>query len=155
MGRKKEFIVELSREEKAKLQSIVKQGYHASRVIRRAQTLLWIDEGKSDKEIAQLHDVSLATVGNTRKKWVIERTVEDKPRLGRPPVLDGKQEAMLVALACSDAPDGVEDWTMQLLADRVVELGMVDSISDETIRLRLKKRNQTVAEENVVHSDSE
>lgn len=155
MGRKKEFVVKLTTEEKVELQAIVKQGYHASRVIRRAQTLLWLDEGKSDKEIAKLHDVSLGTVGNTRKKWVLEQTVEDKPRPGRPVVLDGKQEAMLVALACSDAPDGVEDWTMQLLADRVVELGMVDSISDETIRLRLKKRTQTVAEENVVHSDSE
>lgn len=155
MGRKKEFVVKLTTEEKVELQAIVKQGYHASRVIRRAQTLLWLDEGKSDKEIAKLHDVSLGTVGNTRKKWVLEQTVEDKPRPGRPVVLDGKQEAMLVALACSDAPDGVEDWTMPLLADRVVELGMVDSISDETIRLRLKKRTQTVAEENVVHSDSE
>lgn len=78
MGRKKEFVVELNPEEKAELQSIVKQGHHASRVIRRAQTLLWIDEGKSDKDIATLQDVSLATVGNTRKKWVLERTVEDK-----------------------------------------------------------------------------
>lgn len=155
MGRKKAFEVKLSSEEKDKLQWIVKEGYHASRVIRRAQTLLWIDDGKADKEIAKLHDVSLATVGNTRKKWVLERTVEDKPRPGRPPVLDGKQQAMLVALACSDAPQGVEDWTMQLLADRVVELGMVDAISDETIRLRLKKRDQAMAEENVVYSDGE
>jgi len=155
MGRKKEFVVKLSAEEKVELQAIVKQGYHASRVIRRAQTLLWLDEGKSDKEIAKLHDVSLGTVGNTRKKWVLERTVEDKPRPGRPPVLDGKQEAMLVALACSDAPEGVEEWTMQLLADRVIELGFVNSISDETIRLRLKKRTQTLAEEDVVHSESE
>lgn len=155
MGRKKAFVIELKAEEKVELQSIVKQGYHASRVIRRAQTLLWIEEGKSDKEIAELHDVSLGTVGNTRKKWVLERTVEDKLRPGRPPILDGKQEAMLVALACSDAPNGLEDWTMQLLADRVVELGIVDAISDETVRLRLKKRTQTVAEEDVVHSDSE
>lgn len=155
MGRKKEFVVELSVEEKDELQSIVKLGYHAARVIRRAQTLLWIYEGKSDIEIAKLHDVSLATVGNTRKKWVLEKTVEDKPRPGRPPILDGKQEAMLVALACSDAPDGIEDWTMRLLADRVVELGMVDAISDETVRLRLKKRTQTMAEEDVVYSNSE
>ena len=155
MGRKKAFVVELGVEDKAELQSIVKQGYHASRVIRRAQTLLWIDEGKSDKEIAKLHDVSLATVGNTRKKWVLERTVEDKPRPGRPSILDGKQEAMLVAIACSDAPDGAENWTMQLLAERVVELGVVDAISDETVRLRLKKRAQTVAEEDVVHSDNQ
>lgn len=155
MGRKKEFVVELNPEEKAELQSIVKQGHHASRVIRRAQTLLWIDEGKSDKDIATLQDVSLATVGNTRKKWVLERTVEDKARPGRPTILDGKQEAMLVALACSDAPEGVEEWTMQLLADRIIELGMVDSISDETVRLRLKKRDQAMAEEDVVHSDRE
>jgi transposase len=155
MGRKKAFEVELTAEEKVELQSVVKQGYHPSRVIRRAQTLLWIDAGKSDKEIAKLHDVSLATVGNTRKKWVLEKTVEDKPRPGRPPIMDGKQEAMLVALACSDAPDGVEDWTMQLLADRVIELGMVDTISDETVRLRLKKRDQALAEEDVVHSNGE
>jgi len=155
MGRKKAFVVTLNAEEKAALQSIVKQGHHASRVMRRAQTLLWLDEGKSDKAIAELHDVSLATVGHTRKKWVLEKTVEDKPRPGRPAILDGKQEAMLVAIACSDAPEGVEAWTMQLLADRLVELGTVDTISDEAVRLRLKKRNQTLAEENVVHSDSE
>lgn len=155
MGRKKAFEVELTAEEKVELQSVVKQGYHPSRVIRRAQTLLWIDAGKSDKEIAKLHDVSLATVGNTRKKWVLEKTVEDKPRPGRPPIMDGKQEAMLVALACSDAPDGVEDWTMQLLADRMIELGMVATISDETVRLRLKKRDQALAEEDVVHSNGE
>jgi len=155
MCRKKAFEVELTAEEKVELQSVIKQGYHASRVIRRAQTLLWIDAGKSDKEIAQLNDVSLATVGNTRKKWVLEKTIEDKPRPGRPPIMDGKQEAMLVALACSDAPDGVEDWTMQLLADRVIELGMVDTISDETVRLRLKKRDQALAEEDVVHSNGE
>ena len=141
MGRSKKFTVKMSTEEKEELQAIVKRGHRSARVIRRAQTLLWMDQGKSDKEIANLHDVSLATVSNTRKKWVTEGTVEDKPRPGRPHVLDGKQEAMLVALACSDAPDGREDWTMQLLADRLVELEIVDSISDETVRLRLKKRD--------------
>lgn len=142
MGRKKEFVAELTTEEKAELQAIVKQGYHASRVIRRAQTLLWLDEGKSDKEIAQLQDVSLATVGNTRKKWVLEKTVQDQPRPGRPPILDGKQEAFLVALTCSDAPDDQETWTMQLLADRLLELKVIDeAISDETVRRILQKKS--------------
>lgn len=142
MGRKKAFVVELSSEEKAELQAIVKQGYHTSRVRRRAQTLLWIDEGKSDKEIASLQGVSLATVGNTRKKWVLERTVHDQPRPGRPRLLDGKQEAFLVALTCSDAPEGQEEWTMQLLADRLLELKVIDeAISDETVRRILQKKS--------------
>ncbi len=66
----------------------------------------------------------------------------DKPKPGREKKLDGKQEAFLVALACSDAPDGRESWTMQLLADRIVELNVVDEpISDETVRRTLKKMN--------------
>lgn len=142
MGRKRVFKIELTSEEKAELQAIVKQGYHSSRVMRRAQTLLWIDEGKSDEEIANLYDVSLATVGNTRKKWVLECTVEDKPRPGRPRLLDGKQEAFLVALTCSDAPEGQEEWTMQLLADRLLELEVIDeAISDETVRRILQKKS--------------
>lgn len=155
MGRKQAYEVKLNDEERQELERLVKTGHRSARVIRRAQTLLWIDQGKSDKEIAEWLTVTLSTVSNTRKKWVTEGTVEDKPRPGRPPVLDGKQEALLVALTCSDAPDGVENWTMQLLADRLVELGTVETISDETVRLRLKKRTQTLAEENVVYPDGE
>ena len=155
MGRKQEYVVKLSDEKRHELATIIKTGHQSARVIRRAQTLLWIQQGKTDKEIAALLNITISTVANTRKKWAIEGTVEDKPRPGRPPALDGKQEALLVAIACSDAPDGVEEWTMQLLADRLVELGTVDSISDETVRLRLKKRTQTLAEKTVVHSDGE
>jgi transposase len=139
MGRKKQYIVALSDEEREELEGIVKQGYHAARVIRRAQTILWCDGGKEDKVIADLVNVTLATVSNTRQKWVKEKTIVDKARSGRPPLLDGKQEAFLVALACSDAPEGLENWTMQLLAERLVELKLVANISDETVRLRLKK----------------
>lgn len=85
-----------------------------------------------------------------------ERSLEDKPRPGGKPKLDGKQEALLVALACSDAPDGYESWTMQLVADKLVELQVMDEpISDETVRLRLKKRRQALAESTMVHPDSE
>lgn len=155
MGRKQSYVVNLIDEERNELERIVKTGHRSARVIRRAQTLLWIDQGKSDREITELLNVTASTVSNTRKKWVTEGTVEDKPRPGRPPVLDGKQEALLVAIACSDAPKGVETWTMQLLADRLVELGTVDKISDETVRLRLKKRDQALAKEDVVHSDGQ
>lgn len=93
-------------------------------------------------EIAQLHGVRPLTVATTRRQWAEEKRIADKPKPGREKKLDGKQEAFLVALACSDAPDGRESWTMQLLADRLVELGVVDEpISDETVRRMLKKMN--------------
>ena len=79
----------------------------------------------------------------------MEQALNEQPRPGGRPKLDGKQEAMLVALACSQAPEG--RWTLQLLADRLVELDVVDTISDETVRRTLKKRAETVAEEALVH----
>lgn len=138
---KKQNIIVLSQAEREELEAIVKGGKHKARRIRRAQTLLWSDAGKSDLEIARLHGISPLTVANTRQRWVGEKTLADKARPGRPPLLDGKQEAFLVALACSDAPEGQADWTMELLADRLMELKVIDKISDETVRRRLKKTN--------------
>jgi transposase len=139
--RKPDYPIELSAIERVELEDIVRKGEHKARVIRRAQTLLWSDGGKSDLEIAELHGITPLTVANTRKRWVKERSLEDQPRAGRKPKLDGKQEAFLVALACSDAPDGRESWTMQLLADKLVELQVIDEpISDETVRLLLQKK---------------
>ena len=140
MARKQEHPIQLSEVERAELEAIVRKGRHKARVIRRAQTLLWSDAGKPDSEIASLHGVTPQTVASTRKRWVKEKTLEDKPRPGRAKKLDGKQEAFLVALACSDAPDGLERWTMQLLADQLVELSVIDEpVSDETVRRTLKK----------------
>jgi len=153
---KKQHVIQLSEIERLELQHIVRKGKHKARVMRRAQTLLWSDEGKTDGEIADLHGVRPLTVAKTRQRWVEERSLKDKPRPGAKPRLDGKQEAYLVALACSDAPDGYESWTMQLLADKLVELQVIDKpISDETVRLRLKKRRQALAERTMVHSDGE
>ena len=84
--------------------------------------MLWSDSGKTDLDIAALHGTTPLTVANTRKRWVQEHSLEDQPRVGRKPKLDGKEKALLVALARSDAPDGRENWTMQLLADKLVEL---------------------------------
>ncbi len=139
--RKQDYPIRLSEIERIELEDIVRKGEHKARVIRRAQTLLWSDRGKSDLEIAELHGVTPLTVAKTRERWVKEQALEDRPRPGRKPRLDGKQEAFLVALACSDAPDGRESWTMQMLADKLVELEVIDEpISDETVRLHLQKK---------------
>lgn len=140
MARKQNFPIVLSASEREELERIVKTGRHSARERQRAQTLLWSDAGKRDKEISQLHGVTPLTVATTRQRWVEEKRITDKPKPGRDKKLDGKQEAFLVALACSEAPDERENWTMQLLADRLVELGVIDEpISDETVRRTLKK----------------
>jgi len=142
MARGQNYPVRLSANEREQLEHVVKIGRHSARERRRAQTLLWSDAGKTDKEIAELHGVTPLTVATTRQRWVAEKRIADAPKPGREKKLDGKQEAFLVALACSDAPDGRESWTMQLLADRLVELSVVDEpISDETVRRTLKKMN--------------
>lgn len=142
MGRKQNNPIVLSEIERAELESIVRGGKNKVRVVRRAQMLLWSAAGKSDLEIADLVSVNPLTVAQTRQRWVEEHRLLDKPRTGRPPILDGKQEAFLVALTCSESPEGRETWSMQLLADRLVELQVVEqAISDETVRRILKKTN--------------
>jgi len=107
-------------------------------------------EGKTDRIIAEVPGVNPQTVRNIRKRFAeegLEATLRERPRPGARPKLDAKGEAILIALACSDLPEGRECWTMQLPADRPVGLGMVDSISDETVRRVLKKRPQALAGE--------
>lgn len=137
---KKQHVVVLTEKERQELAQIVKRGQHPARMIRRAQALLWSEQGKTDEEIADLQAVTPLTVAKTRQRWMEKKSLQDKPRPGRERKLDGKQEAFLVALACSDAPGERENWTMQLLADRLVELNIIEEpISDETVRRRLKK----------------
>ena len=140
MGRRQNHPVKLSEAERQELETLVKTGKRAARVMRRAQTLLWSDAGKSDSEIAQLQGITPLTVATTRQRWVEAHSLEDKPRSGRRPILDGKQEAFLVALTCSAAPEGRETWTMQMLADKLVELQVIAApISEDTVGRTLKK----------------
>ena len=140
MGRKQNHPIRLSAEERAELEAIVKGGTKKVREVHRAQMLLWRDGGKDDLEIAALLAVHPSSVANARQKWVEKHSLCDEPRAGRRPILDGKQEAFLVALTCSESPAGRESWSMQLLADRLVELKIVEQpISDETVRRTLKK----------------
>jgi len=139
MGRVRTYVVSLSVQERADLEHVLHAGQHLARVRQRAQILLWSDEGKQDKEIAALLHGDLGTIANARRFWVTDKRLTDLPRRGGNPKLDGKQQARLVALACSDAPEGRASWTMRLLADELVTLQVVDSVSDETVRRVLKK----------------
>lgn len=143
----KKNVIKLNAEERQTFEQMVKKGKTSAQQIRRAQTLLMSDEGKTDEEIAEVLRVTSHTVALTRKRWVegqMGPALKDRPRPGRQRKLDGKGEALLVALACSEAPEGHEHWTMQMLADKLVTLGVVEgSLSDETVRLRLQKTNSS------------
>lgn len=136
------YRVELSEEERVRLLLVIRQGRAPARVVRRAHTLLQASEGAVDHEIAAALHVNRTTVQRTRERFCaggLDAALYESPRPGSEPKLDGKAEAFLVALACSEAPAGREHWSMQLLADRLVHVGLVASISDETVRRTLKK----------------
>jgi transposase len=136
------YRVELGVGQKKRLRGIVRRGKHSARKIRRARSLLHSHEGMSAPRIADLLDVHSDTVYRTRRLFVtrgLDTALEERPRSGQPRRLDGRGEATLIALACSSPPEGRAVWTMQLLADRLVEMSVVESISDETVRLTLKK----------------
>ncbi len=138
----KKWSVHLTTEEKVELEKIVKKGKSSARVIRRAQTLLFADEKKTDFEISSLLRCSETCVYLTRRAYCehgLKQALNEKARSGRPEKLVGKAKAHLIALACSEPPEGRSCWTMQLLADRCVTLELTDSISDETVRRVLKK----------------
>jgi transposase len=94
-------------------------------------------------------NITPLTVATTRQRWVEEKRIADEPKPGRHKKLNGKQEALLVALACSDAPEGRESWTLQLLADKLLELKVIETpISYETVRETLKKTNLSLGTKN-------
>ena len=138
----KKYIVDLNETEISELRTLTKTGKRSARTITRAYILLMAHEDKTDSFIAETLKINVSTVERTREKFVIgglEFALNDRPHPAKPRKLDGKDEAFLMATACSTPPEGRKGWTMQLLADRLVSLGFVDSISDETVRLILKK----------------
>jgi len=139
---KKKYIVELSQAEQEELLEYVNKGETAARKIKRANILLLADASKSDTQIVEILHTSMATVQRTRQRFVegnLEFALNEKQRSGRPVEFDDRQEAYLLALACSHPPAGHKCWTMQLLANRLMEMEVVEKISDEMVRLRLKK----------------
>jgi transposase len=147
MGKK--YVVTLTPDERTHLDGLLRRGKAAALVLTRARILLKADEaddgpGWEDGEIAAALDVGERTVGRVRQRFVergfeacLQRKPQDKPSRER--TLDGAAEAQLIALACSPAPVGRAHWTMQLLADKLVELKVVDAVCDETVRRAMKK----------------
>ncbi len=138
----KRYRVTLTDEERGRLRALTRRGKASARTVRRAQTLLLADEGRTDEAIAAALHSGLSTVARTRQRFVeegLEAALVDHPRPGAAPKLTPKQQAFVVALACTKPPEGRRRWTMQLLAERVVELEVVPDISDEAIRRLLKK----------------
>lgn len=129
-------------EERTFLLDLIKKGKHSARKINRGRILLLANGSRVDREIAEVLHTSIPTIQRTRRRFVegnLEYALNEQRRCGRPKKLDGEGEAVLIALAHSAPPAGRKSWTTQLLADRLVELKILGSVSDETVRRGLKK----------------
>lgn len=138
---KKKYLVSLTADERTQLEQLLRGGKAATRKVTRARILLKAAEGWPDQRIAEALSLGRATVERTRQRFVEENlaALDERPRPGNKPKLDSRAEARLVAEACSAAPEGRERWTLQLLADRVVQLKLADAYSYEAVRRVLKK----------------
>jgi len=149
MMRKKQYLVKLKPEERKQLKEVITKGKSPAYQICHAHILLLADievSNWADEAIARALSVSINTVGRIRRlydrqglKVAVERKKQDYP--SHPPKFDGAGEARLIALSCSQPPDGHSHWTLRLLADKAVELEIVDSVVPETVRQTLKKTN--------------
>ena len=140
------YKVELNESERTHLKQMVSRGETSARKVKRALVLLKTDGGMTDRGIASGLLISASTVGRVRTRFVkegLDSALNERPRPGQKRKLDGRQEAHLIAIACSAAPEGHTDWTIQLLADKVVAMGFAESTSLETVRQILKKTNSS------------
>jgi len=136
------YIVKLTRKQRNKLLSLLNKGEHKARVIKRANILLQSDLGKTASRIAEDLKTSQQTVYNIRKRFTqggLDLALYERPRPGAKRKLDTTQEAHVIATACSEPPGDRTRWTVRLLTDRIIELGIADRISRETVRRTLKK----------------
>jgi transposase len=147
------YKVTLTKEEHEQLKAILGKGKHSSQQYRNACILINSDEGPygqklSNEQIAQVLQINTKTVERVKQRFMEEgfdSCMDRKPYPKKGPVkTDGDFEAHLIALSCSEVPEGYARWSLRLLADKMVELKYTDSISHETVRQVLKKRNQTV-----------
>jgi transposase len=147
MARKQEYQVQLWRSERDHLENLVSTGTESARKLTRARILLKADAGWIDKEIAKALDIGLATVGRIRLRYAtegLERAINrKKPRRRYERKIDGADEAQLIALTCSEPPEGYARWSLRLLSEHLVTLEQVEveSVSHETVRQVLKKTN--------------
>jgi transposase len=142
----KRYRVTLSEEEHDRLEGLSRKRTASVRMVRRAQALLLVAEGKTDEVIAEEIRMSVTTLERLRRRFVeegLEASLRERPQPGARPKLGPKEQAMVVALACTKPPEGRHRWTMQLLADRAVELALVPDISDEAIRRLLTRTSSS------------
>src|ERR1700731_1663238 len=138
------YRVELSQAERDQLTALLTGGVHAARKLKRAQILLAADAGVSDQDIAASITVGGSTVYRTKRRFVegnLEAALREEPRPGAARKLTGKEEALLVATACSTPPEGRARWTLELLAGALVKLTEHDDVSRETVRRRLAEND--------------
>jgi transposase len=146
VGMRKQQHVYLDADERTELEQLIKSGTNSARVIARARTLLLLDRSQGKKrtiqEVVEAAMVSQGTVSNTKKRYFaggLAEALYEKPRPGAKPKITGEVEAHLIALVCSDPPEDRERWTLRLLADELVALELVESISHVAVREVLKK----------------
>ena len=140
------YHINLTAEEREHLLSVISKGKSSARTLSRARILLLANEDQSNKEIASHLHISMQTVFRIRKRYCLNGlndALYERPRKGASVKLDGKAEAILTAIACSTPPEGHARWTLRLLADKAVELKLVDSISHVTVGSVLKKTNSS------------
>ena len=140
--------ITLPEEERIELLQLIKSGKHSARVLGRARIMLLLDRSQGEErklqDIADTMLTSIGTVSNIKRRYLksgLEHGLYDRPRPGAKPKIDGEVEAHLIALVCSDPPEGQLRWTLRLLADKLVELELVETISHVAIGDALKKTN--------------
>ena len=144
---KKIYHVQLTAQERTQLEMYVKQGKKSARAITRARILLLSDAEHSDDDIMETLGICRQTIYNDQKKYHAKKgnqsldLLQEKLRPGQPVKVDSRMAAHVAMIACSEAPTGAARWTLQLIADRLVELNVVDSICLESVRKALKKTN--------------
>ena len=144
---KKEHV-SLTDSDRTYLTNLIKKGSLPAKTYKRALALLELNRGRTYTEVATIVGVTKQTVSNwtTKYKETGLEFLTDKPRPGRPTVIDGLQRAKITALACSEAPEGYERWSLRLLADKAVELELVEAISYMEVSRILKKTNCSLIE---------
>lgn len=138
----RKITIHLSEQERRELEQQIRTGVRSAREMTRARILLLSDEGQNSRQVAEAVMCAPGTVINIKKRYLaggLQAALYDKPRPGAPPKITGDVEAYLVALTCSDPPEGYGQWTLRLLADQLVELELVESISHTAVGNVLKK----------------
>ena len=154
------YMVDLAEEERVRLRTLLRRGKASVRMVARPRVLLRAEEGYTDAAIAAVLDVGTATVGRIRKRFVergLEQALREQPRPGQRRKLSGKQEAHVIAVACTTPPEGHGRWTLRLLAGKVVELGFAPLRPSRPRRCGRcsKKRAEALATGGVVYPNGE